>query len=153
MCHLSIILFQILFGLTVGQFVKYNFYNKTAVSPQILASFMLQPPIKMSDRNPSFGCMSLCNMNSNCSVITLDNTNNNCTMFNDQISLINTVASNSSVLFSKLALRMCMNINYFPNMSLGACVLKKAFGALCNSSLECNNLSCTAGVCICPLNT
>ena len=151
MSILSIILFQFMSGTVIGQFVKYNFYNKTSVSPQISASFMLQQPIKIRDKNPSFGCMSLCNMNPNCSVITLDSLNS-CTMFNNQISLINTVTSNSSVLFSKLSLSMCLNIN-FPNMSLGACVLKKAFGALCNSSMECSNLSCIASTCSCPSNT
>ena len=152
MYFLNFFLFQLMSGTVISQFVKYNFYNKTAVSPQISANFMLQQPIKIRDKNPSFGCMSLCNMNPNCSVITLDSLNS-CTMFNNQISLINTVASNSSVLFSKLSLSMCLNINYFPNMSLGACVLKKAFGGLCNSSMECSNLSCIAGTCSCPSNT
>jgi hypothetical protein len=148
---LRLFLLPILFQLTVGQFFKYNFYNKTAVSPQSLTRLMIGEPFQLSNRNPSLGCMSFCNMNANCSVVTLDSLNT-CAMFTNQTSLVNTVTSSTSMLFSKLALSMCLNSNYYPNMSSESCMPKKFFRASCNSSLECNNLSCVTGLCLCSQN-
>ena len=137
-----------------SQFIKYYIYNNLSIATQFKSMLQVKQSVLVSKHSPTNKCMSACNSEPSCKIATLDQANN-CTLFNNQTTLINTVPTTGTYLFSRIELQMCFS-GFYANLTALVCRVQKPIASFCVSSNECLNsvgLQCVSGSCQCPPDT
>ena len=94
-------------------------------------------------------CTIKCNLNTECELISFDN-QNQCKLFSNQTTTFDLANSSTTNVYSKNRIKFCLNEDlFYPDMSQGKCVPRKANGVGCETSeqcmisLECSGLNCS----------
>ena len=155
MIFVELFIVEVLLVIVDGsQFVKYHIYNNLGIANQFKYSLQVKQALLVGKYSPTNNCMAACNNESSCSIATLDGVNN-CTMFNNQTTLINTVPTTGTNLFSKVEMQMCFN-GFYANLTTLVCRAQKLYSVSCLYTNECLNsvgLQCFSGSCQCPPNS
>ena len=134
-----------------SKLVQYKKYLNKAILNESLA-VQNSPSASFKAQALAF-CTIKCNLNTECELISFDN-QNQCKLFSNQTTTFDLTNSSTTNVYSKNRIKFCLNEDlFYPDMSQGKCVPRKANGVGCETSeqcmisLECSGLNCS---CISP---
>ena len=134
------------------QLIHYTLNENLTVSAQHRASLLTAETFKVTSK---YICLVQCNIDPACHTVSLEG-GVDCTLFNNKTTLIATVNSSGTVLWSKSKLQMCPAGMYFEHgnktCQMKRNVLENCSGLSENECIDMPGIGCLNGQCRC-LNT
>ena len=135
-----------------NRFTRFHSYANLTILNQYLGSLKIQDAFQVLNRQVVAGCMLACSSNPNCAAAILDSAKE-CTLLSNKTTLIATIGSSNTTLFSKNQIPTCFD-GFYPDFNATVCRNQKLNGLSCQSGIEClvsAGLECSNNSCQCVL--
>ena len=135
-----------------NQFTRFYTYANLTISNQYIISLKIQDAFQVLSRQAASGCLLACSSSPSCAA-AIFNAANECTFLSNQTTLIATIASSNTTLFSKNQMPICFD-GFYPNFNATVCLNQKLNAFSCLSGIEClvsAGLECSNNSCQCVL--